>query len=117
MSIIQPFYKFLHNEESHNLVMGTARGPGLGAAVGLALTDNVVIEITIGLLLGLVIGIARQKGKGLVIYFLLKSATRKRSQTQQVKTQTGFLDRQVIYLLSRVGIINYSKVQKMLEPQ
>ena len=97
--------------------MGTARGPGLGAAVGLALTDNVVIEITIGLLLGLVIGIARQKGKGLVIYFLLKSATRKRSQTQQVKTQTGFLDRQVIYLLSRVGIINYSKVQKMLEPQ
>ena len=117
MSIIQPFYKFLHNEESHNLVMGTARGPGLGAGFGLVLLDNVAIGTPIGLVLGLVIGIARQKGKGLVIYFLLKSATCQRSQTQQVKTQTGFLDRQVIYLLSRVGIINYSKVQKMLEPQ
>ena len=92
-------------------------GPGLSAGFGLALPDNVAIEISIGLLLGLVIGITRQKGKGLVIYFLLKSATCQRSQTQQVKTQTGFLDRQVIYLLSRVGIINYSKVQKMLEPQ
>ena len=55
-------------------------GPGLSAGFGLALPDNVAIEISIGLLLGLVIGITRQKGKGLVIYFLLKSVTCKRSQ-------------------------------------
>ena len=63
MSIIQPFYKFLHNEESHNLVMGTARGPGLGAGFGLALPDNVAIEISIGLLLGLVTESLDKKGK------------------------------------------------------
>jgi hypothetical protein len=59
-------------------------GPGLGAGFGLALPDNVAIEISIGLLLGLVIGITRQKGKGLVIYFLLKSVTCKRSQVKTI---------------------------------
>ena len=63
MSIIQPFYKFLHNEGSNNLVMGFACGLCLAAAFGLALPGNVAIGISIGLLLGLVIGKALDKKK------------------------------------------------------
>lgn len=63
MSIIQPFYKFLHNEESHNLVMGIALGLGLGAGFGLVLPDNVAIGISIGLLLSPFIGKALDKKK------------------------------------------------------
>ena len=60
--------------------MGFACGLCLAAAFGLALPGNVAIGISIGLVLGLVIGITRQKGKGLVIYFILKSVTCNLSQ-------------------------------------